>query len=131
MVIKMEGVVIHTEHVYRETPVGAVIFIFLIAVVCLVWAGLETIKEFKAKSDRRLAVGALFVATVVSLGVFCTAALNSTLTIHTDKIVTIDDTVCFNEFYEHYEVVSQDGKLYTVRELPIEETEPEEAGDNE
>ena len=30
--------------------------------------------------------------------------------------VTIDDTVSMNEFNEKYEIVSQEGKIYTVRE---------------
>lgn len=30
--------------------------------------------------------------------------------------VTIDDTVSMNEFNEKYEIISQEGKIYTVRE---------------
>lgn len=127
----MEGVIVHAEHVYRETPVGAVVFIFVIAAVCIAWACLETIKEFRTKGGRRLLCAAMLAATLLFLGVFCTSTLNSMFTIHTDKIVTIDDTVCFNEFFDRYEIVGQDGKLYTVRELPIEKIESEEAGDNE
>ena len=127
----MEGVIVHTEHVYRETPVGAAVFIFVIAAVCIAWACFETIKELRTKGGRRLLCVAMFAATLLFLGVFCTSTLNSMFTIHTDKIVTIDDTVYFNEFFDRYEIVDQDGKLYTVRELIIEETESEEACDNE
>ena len=35
--------------------------------------------------------------------------------------VIIDDTVSFNEFYEHYEVLEINGKIYTVRVLTNEE----------
>ena len=31
--------------------------------------------------------------------------------------VTISDEVSMNDFLEHYEIVSQEGKIYTVREL--------------
>lgn len=31
--------------------------------------------------------------------------------------VTIDDTVSLNEFFETYEIVDQDGKIYIVREI--------------
>jgi energy-coupling factor transporter transmembrane protein EcfT len=30
--------------------------------------------------------------------------------------VTISDEVSMNDFYEHYEVIDQDGKIFTVRE---------------
>ena len=30
--------------------------------------------------------------------------------------VTIDDTVNFNEFSEHYKIIDQEGKIYTVQE---------------
>ena len=29
--------------------------------------------------------------------------------------VTIDDTVSLNEFYEKYEIIDQEGKIYTIR----------------
>lgn len=34
----------------------------------------------------------------------------------TEYKVTISDEVSMNEFYEHYKVVNQDGKIFTVRE---------------
>ena len=30
--------------------------------------------------------------------------------------VTIDETVSFQELYEHYEIIDQQGKIYTIRE---------------
>lgn len=34
----------------------------------------------------------------------------------TEYKVTIDDTVSMNEFLERYEIIDQEGKIYTVRE---------------
>lgn len=34
----------------------------------------------------------------------------------TEYKVTIDDTVSMNEFLERYEIIGQEGKIYTVRE---------------
>lgn len=34
----------------------------------------------------------------------------------TEYKVTISDEVLMTEFYEHYKVISQDGKIFTVRE---------------
>ena len=38
------------------------------------------------------------------------------LTYETQYQVTISDEVLMTEFYEHYEVIEQDGKIFTVRE---------------
>ena len=35
--------------------------------------------------------------------------------------VTIDDTVSLNEFYEKYEIIDQEGKIYTIKFRNIEE----------
>lgn len=35
--------------------------------------------------------------------------------------VTIDDTVSLNEFYEKYEIINQEGKIYTIKFKNIEE----------
>lgn len=127
----MDGVVIHAEHVYRETPIVGTALIVVLTVVFLAWIVWNMIECFKQKSNDRWGVAFVLAFATVILGCLNIGMINSSCTILNDLVVTIDDTVCFNEFYEHYEVVSQDGKLYTVRELSIEETEPKEAGDNE
>lgn len=38
------------------------------------------------------------------------------VTYETQYKVTISDEVSMTEFYEHYEVIEQDGKIFTVRE---------------
>ena len=35
--------------------------------------------------------------------------------------VTIDDSVLMSEFVEHYEILDQEGKIYTVKEKECEE----------
>jgi hypothetical protein len=35
----------------------------------------------------------------------------------TEYKVTISDEVSMTEFYEHYEVIEQDGKIFTVKEI--------------
>ena len=35
--------------------------------------------------------------------------------------VIIDDSVPMNEFFERYEVIKQEGKIYTVKEMPVNE----------
>ena len=43
------------------------------------------------------------------------------LNYETQYQVTISDEVSMTEFYEHYEVIEQDGKIFTVREKVEEE----------
>lgn len=127
----MDGVIVHTQHVLRGTPILIAIVFLLIVVLSLVALVWVAVKSFKNKHKNRWF--AMFVALAWTVCAFFLSALaiNDALTIHTNLIVTIEDTVGFNEFNERYEIISKDGNLYTVRELPIEETEPEEAGDNE
>lgn len=57
---------------------------------------------------------ALFVVLIFSLIAICVC--NEYLTFHTEYEVIVDDSVGFNEFYNHYEIIYQDGDIYTIRE---------------
>lgn len=127
----MEGVVVHAEHIYRETPIVATVSVVILTVCFLIWVAYQTIKCFKNKNDDRLELASTLIVAIAILVPLNVGMIGSSCTVRNDLIVTIDDTVLFNEFYEHYEVVSQDDKLYTVRELSIEDTKSEEVGDNE
>lgn len=63
---------------------------------------------------------ALFMVIGMMLSVFTAMAVASITSYptayETQYKVTIDDSVSMNEFNEKYEVVSQEGKIYTVRE---------------
>ena len=37
-----------------------------------------------------------------------------------EKKVILEDTVQMNEFFNHYEILDQDGEIYIVKERPIE-----------
>ena len=50
------------------------------------------------------------------LGAVSGAVFDIPTTYETQYKVTISDEVSLNEFYEHYEVIDQDGKIFTVRE---------------
>lgn len=51
------------------------------------------------------------------LGLVIGGEVNATPTAYeTHYKVTIDDSVSFNEFLDKYEILGQDGKIYTVRE---------------
>ncbi len=50
------------------------------------------------------------------LGVLFGTICETPATYETQYKVTISDEVSMTEFYEHYEVIEQDGKIFTVRE---------------
>lgn len=66
----------------------------------------------------------MYVLLFILLGLvlsFVTAIMISSATSHpttyeTHYKVTINDEVSLNEFYEKYEIIEQEGKIYTVRE---------------
>lgn len=55
---------------------------------------------------------ALIVGIVGSLG----GTLSKTDISHIEYKVTIDDSVSMNDFLDKYEILDQEGKIYTVRE---------------
>ena len=46
----------------------------------------------------------------------CGGSYNKASINYVEYKVTIDDDVSMNEFYEHYEVLDQEGKIFIVRE---------------
>ena len=52
----------------------------------------------------------------VMLGSLIGKVLSKATEYTTEYKVTISDEVLITEFYEHYEVIDQDGKIFTVRE---------------
>ena len=47
---------------------------------------------------------------------FIIGLTNKTTPAYTEYKVTIDDSVSFTEFTEKYEIIDQEGKIYTVKE---------------
>ena len=62
-------------------------------------------------------IAAIFVIVSV-VGVI--AATISLIDTHTEYKITADDTVSLNELISRYEIISQDGKLFTVKEINYE-----------
>lgn len=57
------------------------------------------------------------------LGVFCGRAIEKQTSVfsHYEYKVLIDDSVSLNEFNEKYEILDQEGQIYTVIERKVEE----------
>lgn len=61
----------------------------------------------------------LGILSSISIFVFIGFFLSLIITVPTEKMeykVTIDDKVSFTYMYNHYEIVNQEGVIYTIRE---------------
>lgn len=93
--------------------VFVIIFVFITIIMCT--SVYYDIGDWKAGIPIGMAMGLFFG---ILIGLF----LSTPSYYETQYQVTISDEVSVNEFYEKYEVVKQDGKIFTVRER-IEEVE--------
>lgn len=87
-------------------------FIFL---GCIAFGG---IVGFRAHHDSEEAVVGCLVGTLIGLLVWSLIGLCTCkpTAYETHYKVTIDDSVPLNEFLDKYEIIDQEGKIYTVRE---------------
>lgn len=84
---------------------------FLVAIVVGILVGVP--------DDLGLGVTIFLIIFLVGGALFGTLAGRTTgdpIEYETQYKVTIDDSVSMNEFIEKYEIIDQDGKIYTVRE---------------
>ena len=109
----MEGVeILSTTSIYNTfLPgwIGAIgffsMFVFLVlGIICIC-------------SDR---YGLLVLCGVLTVAMFAVAICgdidNKNSVHHMEHKVTINDSVAFNDFLEYYEILDQEGKIYTVKE---------------
>lgn len=116
----MEGVIVHAEHIYRGVPIAATVVAFIVATIGLAAVYKAAVKYIKERPEEKRSTITGFVITVVVCITSLVALVFGNMDVIHEQVVTIDDTVLFNEFYQHYEIVGQDGRLYTVRELQNE-----------
>jgi len=113
----MDGVTILTTNVYRElNGVGFAYLMFMFIVLY----GLVLVLSymFVANGSSPEKIMGVFVCLIVSgiLAYGVRSLYTDYQTIHTDYLVTVNDTVNINEFVALYEILKQDGALFTVRE---------------
>ena len=113
----MTGVeVLATEEVVTEWGFNwsgfVLTFIVVILVSALVFAcKSETIKELLQATGILGGIAGLLVGFIVGKGA------EIPVEYETHYKVTISDEVPLNEFLERYEIVDQEGQIYTIREL--------------
>jgi RsiW-degrading membrane proteinase PrsW (M82 family) len=115
----MNGVeILNSEIIYETTSCPWLIALFagigfLVSLTCCIFYWIDVC--FDAKD-----IAIVLVCTLVGAIIGVVAFLN--ITHETDTVdyieykVTIDDSVSMNEFLDKYEILDQEGKIYTVKE---------------
>ena len=89
--------------------IGAIAFVLMFGFVVLTTYGC---------CEEKVTLGVVsLLLTIMMLVVAFLGCLNNTNDInHIEYKVTIDDSVSMNEFLDKYEILDQEGKIYTVKE---------------
>lgn len=110
-ILATEEVAIAWESWNWEGFLLVVIIAFFVAVIAGVLAGVS--------DDWKLGVAVFLIVFIAGGALFGTLVGRTTgepTEYETQYKVIIDDSVSMNEFTEKYEIIDQDGKIYTVRE---------------
>lgn len=113
----MDGVTILSEMSVRGEELAFVIAWIILTIVFIVSKIADTITHWHY-SELKTKITSV-ICTVIFCGLPFMVAVylcRSHNTFHTEYKVTIDDSVGFNEFTECYEILSNDGDIYTVIE---------------
>lgn len=111
----MDGVAILTTYEKSFFTTGEYLTILIVA-ACVGLLSLSIMNYTKNTWEQAFAVLCCIAAVIVAF--VCTLLF----VCHVDTVykITADDTVNFNELTSQYQIVSQDGKLFTVKELEVE-----------
>lgn len=115
----MNGITIIEEHLCRQMSLpalilgGCVITLMCIAFLFLCWFLWKTLSDTKIEKILCLLWSTLIIVMCI---VFWCSCINTYNTTHIEYTVTIDDTVSFHEFYERYEIISENNGEYRIKE---------------
>lgn len=116
----MDGVTILSEMSVRGEGLFFVIAWILLSITFIVGAILDNIDNWRyfGLSSRIMSIiFTILLGAFMSVVSVCLCCEYNTF--YTEYKIKIDDSVGFNEFNEHYKIVSQDGDIYTVREKEL------------
>ena len=88
---------------------------FIIGVFLFIACAVLTVL-FLIDDDERKALGCVVLAIACIACMILSATSDKTSVNHIEYKVTIDDSVSMNEFLDKYEILDQEGKIYTVKE---------------
>lgn len=113
----MDGVTILREMSVRGEALGIVIVWWFLTIAYIVGMIMDNVYHWRYSGWHSRIVSIICSLMASSLILVIAVGLCVEYnTFHTEYKVTIDDSVGFNEFNNRYEIVSQDGDVYTVVE---------------
>lgn len=110
----MNGVeILNTTYEYGNliSPVWGFIGLIIALIICIV--GLCTISY---DNTQKILKGLFVIVLIGAVLCFTISLLESDEVVDTKYQVTISEEANFIEFIERYEIIEQEGKIYTVRE---------------
>lgn len=114
----MEGIrILSTEEVVSKTEFNseaALAGCMIIFAVFIILGIFESIKEHDWLYLAFTGFIGLFISVIVAMG--CGLTFEKSAEYTTQYKVIISEEVSFIDFYEKYEIVDQDGEIYTIRE---------------
>ena len=120
----MDGITVISEEVVKNMPETILISGIFSVVAFILTATLEYLNErsFLLAFLGGLGCAGLLFMTGCAFGTFCYKYKDGTKMYK----VTIDESVSMNKFNERYEVVSQDGDIFTIVERDMEKNDKKE-----
>lgn len=115
----MDGVTILAEipRYILEPSVPAFVISYVVGIVIGFVIGFIYGVASKTKKLKNGFIGAMTgILLGFLIGVPASFSLGTENFAYTEYKVTIDDSVSMNEFYEKYEIISQEGLIFTVKE---------------
>jgi hypothetical protein len=108
----MEGITILNQFVVDKAPVGwfAIIAGAMLCSICL-WGMFVMFADGNPGAATAFIILALICVGLITLGI-CVVKTHP----ETQYQVIIDESVSMSEFFEKYEIIEQEGKIYTVKE---------------
>ena len=112
----MTGVEILNEYAVYTTPLWVFVVIILAVIGAIIFVSAIDGCTSEAGEWICLICGTLCILTLAVFGLLTAFDDYFKEYSHTEYKVTIDDSVSMNEFLDKYEILDQEGKIYTVKE---------------
>lgn len=117
----MDGVTILSEMSVRGMELWKVIVWGIATIVYIVFMIWDNVDHWRYSSWTTRIISIICTLMVFAfISMFEVAFIYGYNTFHAEYEVTIDDSVGFNEFNNRYEIISQDGDVYTVIDRQVD-----------
>ena len=116
----LDGINVLQEHFCRELSLASCIFVSVLTISLATFYIIYSVCVSKNLNGTRSFNTFLVVARiiVICVAIACViASCCSYLNTWQEYSVTIDDSVKFNEFFDKYEIISQNGYIFRIKEI--------------